>query len=296
MYKNIIPGLVSFETNIDELHGFIMCQNFNYFDSIPDKNRFHYKIEKNEELEIPNNYDLRSEYFFKKDDTWYYDRKLLIWQPQFKYSEKEKTLSFNKDQQKLPFRLGGMFTMGEHFCNLIDLHLFLEGFIVMRGVAVRYQNKNIGICGPGFNGKTTMLKKMLKKGAQYIAEDYLIIDLNTNSVFPTCPLVKENFWRQRKIDSELKELLLKNNSIKTLVSLDELHLIQNTTTDKIALNKQFIDFVLLNSLYFLNNFFTRSYIFEKNLTTQIFDRVQELQNINLSYKFTNIKNFNYNIF
>ncbi len=85
-----------------------------------------------------------------------------------------KVFYFNRTYFNLPFKIGGIFTVGEHISNMIDLDLFLNGYVCLRGIAVKLNNKNIGISAPGFNGKTSLLKKLLRNGAQYIAEDYLV--------------------------------------------------------------------------------------------------------------------------
>lgn len=296
MYKSIIPGLVSFDTELEGIKGFEMCQDFNFYSNIKEKNKFHYKIVLNNNITIPQNYDFRSEYFLKKGSYWYYERKIFFWHPKFKYDIKNHTFYFNKDYALLPFRLGGMFIIGEHLSNIIELDLFLNGYVVLRGMAVRANGKNIGLTAPGFNGKTTLLKKILRNGGKYLAEDYLIINLAENKAYPSCPLLKENFWQRRKINNVLKELLKKNSILENPAYIDNLYLIQNSESSNYETeNKQFIDFVLLNSLHFLNNLFLRSYIFEQGLTNIVFDRINNLKTANISYKFIAVKNFSVNL-
>lgn len=294
MYKNIIPGLVSFDTELEEIPGLVMCQNFNFFKGIEQKNKFHYKLVLSDDLEAPNNYDFRSEYYVKKDKSWYYDREIFFWHPAFKYDFEHRIFYFNKAYLILPFKLGGIFTLGEHICNMIDLDLFLNGHVCLRGIAVRFNKKNIGISGPGFNGKTTLLKKLLRAGADYIAEDYLILNLVENKAYPTCPLIKNNFWRRRKIDSDIIEFLGKNIIFENPVLLDNLYLVQNSQNLGYRTgDKKFIDCLLLNSLYFLNNLFIKSYIYDQNLSGLFFDRIQELKHLNINYKFVETREFNY---
>lgn len=295
MYKNIIPGLVSFDTELEEINGFVMCQNFNFFSNVKEKNKFHYKIILSDDIKIPSDYEFRSEYFMKKENFWYHERKIFFWHPKLKCDFKNKVFYFNKSYRLLPFSMGGLFTVGEHILNLIDLDLFLNGYVILRGMAVRIDNKNICISTPGFNGKTTLLKKLLRAGASYIAEDYLVLNLGENKTYPTCPLVKENFWRRRRIDSELIELLEKSMIFENPVLLDNLYLVQNSQNPGYRTDdKKFIDFLLLNSLYFLNNLFVKSYIYDRGLTSAVFDRVNEIKNLNINYKFIEIKNFNFN--
>ena len=295
MYKNIIPGLVSFDTDIEKIKGFEMCQDFNFYSNIKEKNKFHYKIILKNNIIIPQDYDFRSEYFFKKGSCWYYERKIFLWHIKFIYDQENRVFYFNKAYFNLPFRIGGISMVGEHIFGMIYLHLLLDEFIIMRGIAMQFNDKNICISAPGFNGKTTLLKNVLRKGAKYIAEDYLVLNLAENKVYPTCPLIKENFWQRRKIDNILKKLLKKNSILENSVSIDNIYLIQNSNNlNYKAINKLFIDFVLLGSLYFLDDFFVRSFIFEEGLTNTVFDRIHELKNLNINYKFVEIKNFDFN--
>ncbi len=294
MYKDIIPGLVSFDTELEGIKGFEICQNLNFFKGTEQKNKFHYKIVLYDDLEVPTDYDFRSEYFVKKDKSWYYDRKIFFWHPAFKYDFENRIFYFNRAYFLLPFRVGGIFMVGEHISNIIELDLFLNGHVILRGIAVRINNKNIGISAPGFNGKTTLLKKLLRAGAGYIAEDYLILNLAENKVYPTCPLIKENFWRRRKINNELRELLKENTILENPVWLDNLYLVQNSQNLRYrAGDKKFIDFLLLNSLYYLDNLFVKSYIYDQGLTSAVFDRIHELKNLNINYKFIKINNFDF---
>lgn len=294
MYKSIIPGLVSIDTELEEIKGFVMCQNFNFFDGTSKKNKFHYKLIFNEmPFSPPKDYDFRSEYFIKKDEIWYYDRKTFFWHPTFKYDLINKVFYFNRAYFNLPFKIGGIFTVGEHISNMIDLDMFLNGYACLRGIAVKLNNRNIGISAPGFNGKTNLLKKLLRNGAQYIAEDYLVLNLKNKEVYPTCPLAKENFWRRRKINNELTELINKKTIVDKVQSLDELYLVQNSQNSSYnSGKKEFIDSLLLNSLYFLDNLFIKSYIYEQGLTNLLFKRIDEAKKLNLG-KFIKINNFNF---
>ena len=294
MYKNIIPGIVSFDTTLEKINGFQMCQDFNFFKNVEQKNKFHYKIVLSDGIKAPVDYDFRSEYFVKKGESWYFGRKIFFWHPAFKYDFANKIFYFNRAYSFLPFRLGGIFIVGEHLSNIIELDLFLNGFILLRGIVAQIDNKNIGITAPGFNGKTTLLKKLLKDGARYIAEDYLILDLSKNMVYPTCPLLRENFWQRRKIDKDFRGIFKKQAILDEPVLLDNLYFTQNSQNFNYRVNdKNFVDFLLLNSLYFLNDLFVRSYIYDQGLAEAVFNRIQELEKFN-NYKFVEIKNFNFN--
>jgi len=294
LYKNIIPGLVSFDTQLNQIKGFEMCQDFDFFKNIAQKNQLHYKVVLSDNIETPPDYDMRSEYFINKEGFWHYERKIFFWKPKFKYDIINRVFYINKAYASLPFRIGGIFIAGENISHLIELELFLRGCVLLRGIAARVNGKNIGISAPGFNGKTTLLKNLLRKGAQFIAENYLILDLTGGRVFPTCPIFKEVFWQRRRVNSELKELLKRQAVLDSPVILDKLYLTQNSLNPNYQPeSKKFIDFLLLNSLFFLNNLFVRSYIYEQGLAGAVSKRIEELAKFT-NYQFIEIKNFNFN--
>lgn len=294
MYKTIVPDLVSIDTNLKKLNGFIMCQDFDFYPKTKKKNKYHYTLVQDTDIAVPQDYDFRSEYYLKKGNYWYYDRRVFFWNPKFKFDIKNKIFYFNHDYLLLPVKLGGIFTLGEHLSNLIDLDLFLDGYVTWRGIAYRKNNKNIGISAPGFNGKTTLLKKILKTGARYIAEDYLIIDTNAGVVFPTCPIKEESFWQRRKVNGELAQLSNSTSVISQPVKLDELLFIENSQNPQYRyIKRKITDCLLLNSLYFLNNLFIKSFIYDKGLTKDILGSVDTIEKKLTNIKFIDIKNFDY---
>lgn len=294
MFKSIVPELISLDTKLNSLKGFVMCQNFNFYQDTSKKNKFHYTLIEKRDISIPRDFDFRSEYYLKKDNFWYYERKFLFWNPKLQYDINSKTLYFNKDYLTFPIKIGGMFTVGEHLSNLIDLDLFLHGYICLRGVAYQKNNKNICVSAPGLNGKTTHLKNVLKTGASYIAEDYLILNLKEQLVYPSCPLATEYFWRNRKIDNELAVLVNKNSIIKQPVQIDEMYFVENSQNNKFIYPKRnMIDTLLLNSLYFIDNLFIKSIIYDLGYGKKIFSMINNAETLLRTSKFTAIHNYKY---
>lgn len=295
MYKTIIPNLVSIDTKLNSLNGFVMCQDLNFYPSTTTKYRHHYTLKRDENIEIPDDYDFRSEYYIKKNDSWYFSRKIFFWNPRFSYNVKTKTLSINRDYQLLPIKIGDLFTIGEHLSNLIDLNLFLDDHICLRGIAYQSGDQNVCLSAPGFNGKTSLLKQKLKEGAKYIAEDYLVLGLNNFTVYPTCPLSNENFWRRRKIGKELSTLIDFKNAVKKPVKIDELYLAENHQSDLNSSKSSPLDCLLLNSLYFLNNLFIKSYVYDNGSSRKLFDNIKMAEKKLVRSKFIFAKNFSYPI-
>lgn len=295
MFKNIIPKLVSIDTDLKIIKGLHISQDMDFFDCTSEKNLFHYKVALKNDIEIPKDYEFRSEYFIKKGKSWYYERKMFFWNFKFEYNLGEKTFYFNKTYSFLPFRIGGLFPVGEHITGIIILDLFLAGYTYIRGMALQIENKNICFIAPGFNGKTRFLIEQLKKGAKYIAEDILIISFFKKETYLTCPFLKYNFWQKRKIDMTFGKILKKNTFLENPLIIDKIFLLQNSLSlDYQSKNKDCFDFLLLNSLFFFDNLFIRSYIFEEGLSKKVFEQISNLKNLNIEHSFLVIKNFNIN--
>jgi hypothetical protein len=295
MFKNIVPKLISLDTNLRCIKGLHISQDLNFFESTGEKNRFHYKITLKNDVEIPTNYDFRNEYYIKKGRCWYYKRKVLFWYLKFEYNIEKKKFCFSKLYSFLPFRIGDILPIGGHITTMIILDLFLAGFIYGRGIATQIENKNICFFAPGFNGKTVFLTECLKRGAKYIAEDILIIDIKKKEVYPTCPFLKYNFFQRRKVNKMLKKNIISNAILNDSVQIDKLNLFQNSLSLSYQPErKECFDFFLLNSLNFFYNSFIRSYIFEEGLNKTFFEQILNLKNTNMNDSFYVVRNFNIN--
>jgi hypothetical protein len=259
------------------------------------KINFIIKIKEKEDITIPSTYDFKSEGFVKNGDFWYFSKSILGITMKFMFDTKNRIFYFNKFYKYLPFEVAGLSTFGGFVSSLIVLELFLNKIFKLRGMALRYKNKNIGIIAPGHNGKTTFLIDLLKDNAKYVAEDHLIINFENNEIYPTCPFTKDHPWSKRSNRSELKDILKQAEVINTPVKLDKLYLIENSLNDDyIPKNKNIADFILLNGVYFLYDSFVRTYVFENKLSENIETVLHEIKNITFPYEYVMIRNFNFN--
>lgn len=294
--KNIIPDLVSFDTNLKKIKGFSLSDNFDFYSNITSKNQFHYKIFVVKDIEIPKEYNFRSGYYFKKAGIWYYERKLFCFSFKFKYDAKNKIFSFNKAYSYLPFEIGSIYPVGRHLNDLIGIDLFLNGYDIFKGCAFVYKNITYCFVAPSFNGKTSFLYEAMGMGSKYIAEDMLVVDARRHKVYPTS-CFKNNFGRS--INNRLLKILKKNIVIKS-VNYDRMFLLENSLfdsdKDKKIYNKEVEknigDFISLCSLFFLNNNFIRAFIFKESKSDRIKNRLKELETC-LNFKYFKINNFNF---
>jgi len=293
MFKSIIPGLVSFETQTKKINGSYFMRNINFFKEIYKKEKFHYTLVANDDFIVPKQYDFRSEYYLKKNNFWFYERKIFFLTFKFKYNVEEKILYFNRIFKIIPFRIGGLIPIESHLSDLINIELFLNGLVNLRGFAFQFNKKNYCVMAPGNNGKTSFLNEIVKKGGKYICEDDLLIDFANMEVYPTANARMPKIFN-RKTSSLLEKSLNNIDIIIEKQKIDKLFLVQNTTTEEYETHKKnLIEFLMLNSLYFLtDNLFIKSYLFEENLTNQFLHRLCALNAFH-DYEFIQIRNYNF---
>lgn len=297
MYKNITPSLISLETNLKNLKGFYLSDNFSFYPEINYKNPFHYQAILDDQIKIPTIYDFKNGYFFKKDNCWYYQRKIKSFELNFCLDLKKRIFRFNRLYSLVPFEVGHIFPVGRHLSDLINLELFLTDYLVFRGCAFIYKEKTICLIAPGLNGKTTLIAKMVKKGCQYLTEDILIINFKKRLLYPCSPrsdfFAREPSWKLGRIVSKVpKEKYCR--MVQSGVKVDKIYLVQNVTNQKFNPKpKTFFDYLGLNSFAFNRNPFVRSFIFEENYTKEVFNKLNKFRKPGIDCEFRQIKNFDY---
>lgn len=294
MYKNIIPSLVSFETNIKKLSGFYLSDKFSFYPEISQKNLFHYRALIDNQIKIPSRYDFRNGYFIKKGNCWYYQRKIKGFELNFCLDFKKRIFRFNRLYSFVPFEVGHVFPVGRHLADLINLELFLADYHVFRGCAFIHKEKYVCIIAPGLNGKTTFITKMIRKGCHYLAEDMLIINFKKMLLYSCSP--RSDFFA-REPSSELGKLISKENyqsMVQKGVKLDKIYLVQNVTSQKfIPRHKTLFDYINLNSFAYNSNPFLKSFIFEENYSEEVFDKLYKLRKARINCDFRQVNNFDY---
>src|SRR2546429_1384206 len=286
----IIPDLVSIESSVKTIRGSYFFKELNLCPITNQKNRFHYKLNLQNNVYVPTKYDFRNGYYFKNGSYWYYQRTLFKnITLKLKFDPREKTFYFNRLYHLIPFEIGGIFPAGKHIADLINLDLSLSGFDVIRGLAFRYQEQVICCVIPSFNGKTSLMKKILESGGEYIAEDILVINHRDSTVYPTPP-IGDNYGR--KINSELRDEAIKKR-LKKGQKINKMYLLHNSTSsnEKNLGGIDFFNYFMMNSLLFLNNGFIKSYIFTEKLWDQILKKVDHAKRYQNKYHTLHIKEF-----
>lgn len=290
MYKNITPGLISFDTFLTKLPGFYYSDNFNSYPETRKRGKFHYRVRINNDIKIPKEYDFRDAFFIKSKNIWYYERKLGPISLKFCFDPSKKTFSFNRIYALVPFLIGDIFPVGLHISDFINLDLFLAGITTFKGCAYNYNNKNVCILAPSNNGKTRLIEKVLEKNGRYIAEDIIPMNLQKNIVYPNS--IRTNIFA-KKADKWLKDLRREELVVEPQ-SIDSIFLVQNfTSKNYVPQNKNIFDFFHLWRVPFNVNPLLRSYIFEELLRSKIDLKVNMLKKKKAEFAFKQVEKFNY---
>jgi hypothetical protein len=291
--KVIIPDLVSLNTDLKRIKGFNLAESLTFYPSVEQPLLFNYSVVVQENIDLPTQYDFRNGYYYRSGGSWFYERKIFGGKKlAFSYNPETKEFFVNKLFLHVPFEIGGIFPFGKHLSDLINLDLFLQDYVIFRGCSVLVKNKTISVVGPSFSGKTSFMQSSLKDDSKYIAEDILVINFFKKTICGSGPHFS-NFGRI--VNKKLHNQLTSRNIIREIRHLDKLFFITNSTneSENNFINKDPFEFLLLSSLFFLNNPFIRSYIFEKKLTRKLFKKIESYNMIDCAGAYANIKNFKF---
>ncbi|OGY31145.1 MAG: hypothetical protein A3C02_04145 [Candidatus Andersenbacteria bacterium RIFCSPHIGHO2_02_FULL_45_11] len=289
-YKTLIPGLVTFDSNKNHMNNMYISSDFSYYSESARPAPFHYTEHCVPTIAPPKSpYDMRSEYFSKEGSTWRYDRPSRFLPLTLTYNTATKVFTYAKNLSYIPFAIGGVFPPGELIADIINYHLFIAGFVIMRGIAYSYKGKIVCITAPGCNGKTSFLDSMLIKGAEYIAEDLLVLDLQRGMVYPTCPFIKRHAWQKNRT---LKTVAQDMKIVQTPMYIDMLYCTENSMNPSYSpRQKTFSEFLLVNDRYFLKNRLVRSMIFEEGTWEKVMHTMQSP--ITIPHTVIPMKHFDY---
>lgn len=270
--KNIVPGLLTFDTKLNRITGFSISNNLNFFQPSSSRSKYHYKIRIDSHIIVPTDYDFSCGYYRKKNNCWFYERKILgRFSIKFMYDIKQRLFTFNRLYSLIPFQIGGIYPVGQLISDVVRADMFVNKVLVILGMAVTYNKKNYCVIAPSFNGKTTLVKNILEQGGKYIADNLVILDLEKNIAYPTAHTGRVY---GRIVNQQVDTLLDRGNTITTPVEIDKVVFMTNKMRG--VENKKIhpSDFILMNSLAFLYTLFGRSYVAENNLTRKLMENTQ----------------------
>ena len=291
MYKSIIPELVTIEANVKEVYGSYLFRDFTFFPPVKKRGQHHYKVVIKKKIDLPDTYDFRKGYYYKSGHSWFYDRSFFRISLRMEYNTKTKTFYSNKAFHLIRFGIGGILPLGKHIADVINIDLFEGGLDIVRGCAYQIGDVTSCIISPSFNGKTTLINSFMEKGASYIAEDILVMNLDKGIVYPTSALAK-NYGRRNNISTYTKA---KSLTLYKKQKITSLYLSMNSTniSAEYSNNESFLDYYILNSLLFLNNVFARAILFNGDLSEELVGRLGSLKKMKPKYEIQYIKGYNF---
>jgi hypothetical protein len=295
MYKNIIPGLVSFDTSLKRLSGCYISAEFEAFPPVREPAAFHYTLAVENSMSFPADCQFRHQSYFKSGECWYYERKLPLGVPlRFSYDPGNKLFRFNEMLRRVPVNIGGILPAGGHLSNIIALDLLLEGYVLMRGNAMAFGDRAACVIGPGSNGKTTILNQALDIGAKYVSDELLLLDMERKKAFPIS--LAGNLGRRTNM--QLKRYLRDSGQAVTApLEVGGLFLIQNTSgkqTGTASPEKDWLDYLYMLSLgEFYNSPFITAFVHEEGLTEELFERFDRVRNLCWDVSFVRVKDYDF---
>jgi hypothetical protein len=295
MYKNIIPGLVSFETKGRHLSGCYISADFDAYPPVSAPAAFHYVLMVEKGLSFPADCQFRHQSYFKSGECWYYERKLAPGVPlRFSYDPSKKVFRFNEMLRRVPLNIGGILPAGGHISNIIALDLLLEGYVLLRGNAMAFGDRAVCVLGPGSNGKTTILKRALDMGARYVSDELLLLDMECKTAFPISLAGNLGRRTNRQLKRDLRD---STRAVTAPLEVGGLFLIQNISgrqTGTASPEKDWLDYLYMLSLgEFYNSPFITAFVHEEGLTGELFNRFDMARNLCWDVSFVRVNDYDF---
>lgn len=287
----IIPELVTCDSNVMIVRGSNLFRKLGFFPETSSPAQLHYRLLRVAEIHIPKTYDFRYQYYVRHNGTWFYQRKLPFGLSlKFSYDPKTRTFSFNRLFHLVPFEIGSIMPVGRHIADIINLELTLAGYIVMRGFACTYGGRSLAVTAPPLNGKTSMLRRALESGGQYIASDILVIDHKQHLIYPTAH-IDYNYGR-----ADDKNLIAGYHAHQAAgpLPLSQLFCLYNSTSNQADTKRHnFADYLSMNSALFAGNNFMRGYVFAEGVVDAYDAAVAEQVAADIPARVMHIEDFDY---
>ncbi len=202
----VIPHLVSIESELTKINDFLMSQNLNFYSkkSMGDC-QLNYKITFSSSIIIPKTFDFRNGDYIIKENTIYYQRKLL---PNvgfiFSYNLNNKTFCFNKIYKYHFVNIGDILTMGRHIFHVIEYDLLMQSKFILLSAGVVAKQGSMLLLSPNMTGKTTYIANILKNtSSRYLSENFTVIDTKHSDLYGISPIFKN---KGRKSNNDLEEI------------------------------------------------------------------------------------------
>jgi len=272
----IVPGLVSFSVNFARLRDCALVEDFSFFPAPPAPLPFHYTIEKISRASPPTEWEYRLGYHTRARNLCTYYRP-LAWSKLFlRYDERARHFRANSLYLKVPFRMGGIHSVGEHIFARIAFELFQAGCMLFKGCAWLDENQMAhALVMPNMNGKTTLIRDLLAsgKGIRSIAEDLVLLKPHGSgyTLYPTAAF-RRNYGR--RANAQLARLLVPGSRVLEPIEGEYITFASAYSRLSPPAPQEAIDYGLIASLFFLQDPAVRLGIFAEGKTGELFDSVR----------------------
>lgn len=184
----LIPNLVSLETNIPEIFSFSFYNNRKFKDFFEFNESSEIKIRcflSKDVLDPSSKVDYQFSNISNVGNRWYYCNRKGPFLFKFNINEDTDTFLVNKTYQKVFIKVGWLQPLGYILTDYLVRKLEQGGKTYHDGAAARYKDKTYLFYGFGRNFKTTIISSLLDNGGQYIAEEFFLLD--GEKVYATIP-------------------------------------------------------------------------------------------------------------
>ncbi len=270
----IIPGLVSFETDMATLHCFPLSRDFSLYPRPLSPLPLHYTLQR-QRLAPVTRETVRSGWYTWHADVYAYDRPFVAGRLGLQVSP-DRTITCTPAFARIPFSIGGIRTAGELVFGQIAWDLFKAGYMLLRGCAWQDGKGRVqALVMPGMNGKTTLVASILGRDPDslLIAEDLLVckpVDAGVEIV-PTAPFYKN---QGRDANRNLKQHSGRICTGEKPLVAEHLFFATNSTAGQAWTAREGLDFALTNGLFFLHDPLISLRLLVEGGVSEVFDRIR----------------------
>lgn len=187
MKIQLIPGLVSLETNASKINCFSLWDNpsqADFFDL--DKNsKYQFKYTVGTPQKNIGNPSLQFSNFAYTPKKWHYENCKALAKFSLSVSEKNNEFIVNRLYHYLFIKIGWLQPTGYLLTDYLTYKLEKDNLFYQVGAAGQLNSKTFIFYGFGKNFKTTLMAMVVENGGKYIGEEFIL--LNGNRVHATIP-------------------------------------------------------------------------------------------------------------
>lgn len=299
-YLIFIPDLVSIEFDKNEDRATFFRAQYELYGTTPMKLKFHFTINSNVIDDFFNRIHHETIYRtynsgISKNKMFWYSRKAPFIASNFAYDGLNKSFYFRENifyrNIFSKIRVGEFFYSKDIIREIINLTLFINGYISLHGMGIELSNGNVFLAAvPRDNGKTTFILSLLNKNSndnKYLSDNTILINISARKCYPTAPS-----WSLGKKNSfDVFNILLKNKSLicRKSLSFKKIYFLIDSKKNNFPLPKLEDFFIGLSSAGYIN-LLIRDYIMLNSMGRIVLDRMEKnIESLRKMNKFNEIE-------